>query len=72
MNLGYSRSLDPADFAFSEYTMESCDALRSQMDLGFDGGRYRPWTAKVTAIEPLASRWAGSGGGVVVDVPTAF
>ena len=55
VNEGYSWSLDPADLEFAELTVEVCDGLPSDVELGvISGERYCPWSAVVIDIEPAS------------------
>jgi hypothetical protein len=55
VNVGWSWSLDPADFEFAELTTEVCDGLPSDVESGdLTGDRYCPWSARVVEIEPAA------------------
>jgi hypothetical protein len=53
VNEGWSWSLDPADFEFSDLTTEVCDGDPSDVESGdLTGDRYCPWSAVVVEIEP--------------------
>ena len=53
VNEGYTWSLDPNDIEFAEVTIEVCDGLPSDVELGVvTGDRYCPWSAAVIGIEP--------------------
>lgn len=53
VNVGWSWSLDPDDFAFADTTIEACDGLPSDVEAGvLTGDRYCPWSATVVAIDP--------------------
>ena len=52
VNTGWSWHLEDVEFA--EFTIEVCDGLPSHVEregVRFAGGRYCPWSARVTAIE---------------------
>ena len=52
VNLGWSWHLENVEFA--ELTIEVCDGRPSDVErdgVGFGGGRFCPWTARVTSIE---------------------
>jgi hypothetical protein len=53
VNVGWSWHLEDVEFA--EATVEVCDGLPSAVEregVGFGGGRYCPWSARVLAISP--------------------
>ena len=53
VNEGWSWSLDPADFKFSDLTTEACDGDPSDVESGaLTSDRYCPWSARVVEIEP--------------------
>jgi hypothetical protein len=53
VNEGWSWSLDPADFEFSDLTTEACDGDPSDVESGaLTSDRYCPWSARVVEIEP--------------------
>lgn len=53
VNEGYSWSLDPNDIEFADITIEVCDGLPSDVEMGVvTGDRYCPWSASVIGIEP--------------------
>jgi hypothetical protein len=53
VNVGWSWSLDPADFEFAELTTEVCDGNPSDVESGdLSSDRYCPWSARVVEIEP--------------------
>ena len=55
VNEGYSWSLDPNDIEFADVTIEVCDGLPSDVEMGVvTGDRYCPWAATVIGIEPAA------------------
>ena len=55
VNDGWSWSLDPADFEFSDLTVEVCDGNPSDVESGaMTSDRYCPWSAVVVEIEPLS------------------
>lgn len=53
VNEGYSWSLDPNDIEFADVTIEVCDGLPSDVELGVvTGDRYCPWSATVIGVDP--------------------
>ena len=55
VNEGYSWSIDPADIEFADVTVEVCDGLPSDVEMGVvSGDRYCPWAATVIGIEPAS------------------
>ena len=53
VNEGYSWSIDPTDIEFAEVTIEVCDGLPSDVEMGVvSGDRYCPWSAVVVGVEP--------------------
>ena len=53
VNIGWSWSLDPADFEFADLTTEVCDGDPSDVESGaLTSDRYCPWSARVVEIEP--------------------
>lgn len=53
VNAPWSWSLDPTDITFTDETNETCDGLPSEVESGdVAGGRYCPWAAEITAIDP--------------------
>ena len=53
VNEGYSWSIDPKDIEFGEVTIEVCDGLPSDVEMGVvTGDRYCPWSAIVVGVEP--------------------
>jgi hypothetical protein len=53
VNEGYSWSIDPNDIEFAEVTIEVCDGLPSDVEIGVvTGDRYCPWAATVIGVEP--------------------
>lgn len=53
VNAGWSWSLDPADFEFTDLTNEVCDGDPSDVESGeLTSDRYCPWSARVVEIEP--------------------
>jgi hypothetical protein len=53
VNDGYSWSIDPNDIEFAEVTIEVCDGLPSDVEIGVvTGDRYCPWAATVIGVEP--------------------
>ena len=53
VNEGYSWSLDPNDIEFTDVTIEVCDGLPSDVELGVvTGDRYCPWSATVIGVDP--------------------
>jgi hypothetical protein len=53
VNEGYSWSIDPNDFEFADVTIEVCDGLPSDVEMGIlTTDRYCPWSAVVLGIEP--------------------
>ena len=53
VNTGWSWSLDPADFGFSDVVDGSCDTTPQEIEDGtFEGDRFCPWSAIVVALEP--------------------
>ena len=52
VNIGWSWHLENVTFA--EFTIELCDGRPSDVErqgIGFGGGRFCPWTARILAIE---------------------
>lgn len=55
VNVGWSWSLDPADFEFADLTTEVCDGEPSDVESGaLTSDRYCPWSARVVEIEPAS------------------
>jgi hypothetical protein len=55
VNEGYSWSIDPNDVEFGDVTIEVCDGLPSDVEMGIvTGDRYCPWSAIVLGIEPAS------------------
>ncbi len=55
VNEGWSWSIDPADFEFTDLTVEACDGNPSDVESGvLTGDRYCPWSAVVVEIEPAS------------------
>ena len=53
VNEGYSWSIDPNDIEFADVTIEVCDGLPSDVEMGIvTGDRYCPWSAIVLGVEP--------------------
>lgn len=53
VNEGYSWSIDPNDIEFGDVTIEVCDGLPSDVEMGIvTGERYCPWSAIVLGVEP--------------------
>ena len=53
VNEGYSWSLDSNDIEFTDVTIEVCDGLPSDVELGVvTGDRYCPWSAAVIGVDP--------------------
>ena len=53
VNEGYSWSIDPKDIEFGDVTIEVCDGLPSDVEMGIvTGDRYCPWSAVVLGVEP--------------------
>ena len=53
VNEGYSWSIDPTDIEFAEVTIEVCDGLPLDVEMGVvSGDRYCPWSAVVVGVEP--------------------
>ena len=53
VNEGYSWSIDPNDIEFADVTIEVCDGLPSDVEMGVvTGDRYCPWSAVVLGVEP--------------------
>ena len=53
VNEGYSWSIDPNDIEFGDVTIEVCDGLPSDVEMGIvTGDRYCPWSAVVLGVEP--------------------
>lgn len=53
VNEGYSWSIDPNDIDFAEVTIEVCDGLPSDVEMGVvTSDRYCPWSAVVVGVEP--------------------
>ena len=53
VNEGYSWSIDPKDIEFADVTIEVCDGLPSDVEMGIvTGDRYCPWSAIVLGVEP--------------------
>ena len=53
VNEGYTWSIDPSDIDFAEVTIEACDGLPSDVEMGVvSGDRYCPWSAVVIGVEP--------------------
>jgi hypothetical protein len=53
VNEGYSWSIDPNDFEFADVTIEVCDGLPSDVEMGIlTTDRYCPWSAVVLGMEP--------------------
>jgi len=53
VNEGYSWSIDPNDIEFADVTIEVCDGLPSDVEMGVvSGDRYCPWSAVVIGVEP--------------------
>jgi hypothetical protein len=53
VNEGYSWSIDPDDIEFGDVTIEVCDGLPSDVEMGVvTGDRYCPWSAVVLEVEP--------------------
>ena len=53
VNEGYSWSIDPNDIEFGDVTIEVCDGLPSDVEMGIvTGDRYCPWSAIVIGVEP--------------------
>ena len=53
VNESYSWSLDPNDIEFADVTIEVCDGLPSDVELGVvTGDRYCPWSATVIGVDP--------------------
>jgi hypothetical protein len=53
VNEGYSWSIDPKDIEFGDVTIEACDGLPSDVEMGIvTGDRYCPWSAIVLGVEP--------------------
>ena len=54
VNVDWSWSLDPDDFAFADTTIEACDGLPSDVEAGIlTADRYCPWSAVVVAVDPV-------------------
>ena len=54
INRGYTWSIDPEDFEWAGATIEVCDGIPSDVEAGVvTSDRYCPWSAKVTAVDPL-------------------
>jgi hypothetical protein len=55
VNDGYSWSIDPNDIEFGNVTIEVCDGLPSDVEMGIvTGDRYCPWSAIVLGVEPAS------------------
>lgn len=53
VNTGWSWSLDPTDFGFSDVVDASCQTTPQEIEDGtFDGARFCPWSAIVVALDP--------------------
>ena len=53
VNEGYGWSIDPNDIEFGDVTIEVCDGLPSDVEMGIvTGDRYCPWSAVVLGVEP--------------------
>lgn len=53
VNEGYSWSIDPNDIEFGDVTIEVCDGLPSDVEMGIvTGDRYCPWSAVVLGVDP--------------------
>ena len=53
VNEGYGWSIDPNDIEFADVTIEVCDGLPSDVEMGIvTGDRYCPWSAVVLGVEP--------------------
>jgi hypothetical protein len=53
VNEGYSWSIDPKDIEFGDVTIEACDGLPSDVEMGIvTGDRYCPWSAVVLGVDP--------------------
>ena len=51
VNEGYGWSIDPNDIEFADVTVEECDGLPSDVEIGVTGDRYCPWAATVIGID---------------------
>lgn len=55
VNEPWTWHIDPATLEFADFTTEVCDGLPEYVEDGtVTSGVYCPWSAKITAIEPLA------------------
>ena len=55
VNDGYSWSIDPNDIEFGDVTIEVCDGLPSDVEMGVvTGDRFCPWSAVVIGIDPAS------------------
>ena len=53
VNTGWSWSLDPADFSFSDVVDADCQATPQEIEDGvFEGDRFCPWSAIVVELDP--------------------
>ena len=55
VNEPWTWHIDPATLEFADFTTEVCDGLPAYVEDGtVTSDVYCPWSAKITAIEPLA------------------
>ena len=53
VNTGWSWSLDPTDFGFSDVVDADCQTTPQEIEDGtFEGDRFCPWSAIVVSLEP--------------------
>ena len=53
VNTGWSWSLDPTDFEFSDVVDAACQTTPQEIEDGtFEGDRFCPWSAIVVSLEP--------------------
>ena len=53
VNTGWSWSIDPTDFDFSDVVDADCQATPQEIEDGtFEGDRFCPWSAIVVTLEP--------------------
>jgi hypothetical protein len=51
LNIGYSWHLDPHDVNFTDFSIEVCDGLPSDVESGaLTSDRYCPWSARVVQM----------------------
>lgn len=64
INGPWSWHIDPATLEFADFTTEVCDGLPEYVEDGtLTSDTYCPWSAKITAVEPLTSTDAATHNG---------